>query len=68
MTKPLYEIPQRSKIYGECSDGSEYIIFDHIDGMYSYCETEKGAILHLSASAPLKPFKDGYTLAPDNND
>jgi len=58
----LYEIPRGSKIMCECSDGSEYIIFDHIDGMYSYCTTEKGEVCHLGASEELVKEKDFYKL------
>lgn len=59
----LWDIPRQSKIYCECSDGSKYIIFDHLDGMYSYCTTEKGAIVHLGGGQSLDKFKDGYKLA-----
>jgi hypothetical protein len=59
----LYDIPEKSKIYTEASDGSTYVIFDHIDGMYSYCVTEKGAVVHLSASTPLVGFEDGYKIS-----
>lgn len=58
----LYDIKKGSKIYCPCSDGSRYVIFDHLDGMYSVCTTEKGGVFHLSASAPLKPFKDGFEI------
>lgn len=58
----LYDIPKQSKIYEECSDESKYLIFNHLDGMYSYCETEKGNVIHLSAVTPLEVFKDGYKL------
>lgn len=59
----LYDIPRFSKIYCKVSDGSEFIIFDHLDGMYSYCTTEKDGVFHLSAGQPLKKYKDGYELA-----
>jgi len=58
----LYDIPKNSKIMCEASDGSKYIIFDHIDGMYSYCVTEKGAVVHLGACTELKKKKDHYIL------
>lgn len=58
----LYDIPKKSKIYCKLSDGSKYFTFDHIDGMYSYCESEKGNVLHLSVSTPLKEYKDGYEI------
>jgi hypothetical protein len=56
----LYDIPEKSKIYEKVLDGSSYFIFDHLDGMYSYCISEKGAVIHLSASAPLRKYKDGF--------
>lgn len=56
----LHEIPRKSKIYEPCSDGSTYFIYDHPDGMYSYCVTEKGAIVHLGLAQSLVAFEDGY--------
>ena len=56
----LFDIPNKSKIYEEVSDGSSYFIYDHPDGMYSYCISEKGAIVHLSMGQPLEEYKDGY--------
>ena len=56
----LYEIPRNSKIYEEVSDGSKYFIFDHLDGMYSYCVSEKGGVCQLGASQELIEYKDGY--------
>lgn len=65
----LYDLPQRAKkrpkIYCDASDGSKYIEFDHLDGMYSYCVTEKGGVVHLAGTAPLKKFKDGYKIAKE---
>lgn len=58
----LLDTPQKSKIYCDCSDGSKYIIFHHLDGMYSYCKTEKGGIVHLHNQQPLKKYKDGYKI------
>ena len=58
----LYELKKGSKIYCETSDGGEYIIFDHIDGMYSYCTTEKGAVVHLWSATELEKKDDGYQL------
>lgn len=55
----LYEIPRGSKIKCEVSDGSKFVIFDHLDGMYSYCKTEQGGLVHLSASTPLRLLKSG---------
>lgn len=63
----LYDIPKGSKIYESCSDGSEYFIYDHEDGMYSYCITEKGAIVHLGMCQPLVKFEDGYKFDKEND-
>ena len=68
----LYDLPRTeegTKIYGlKGKDNEELVIrFYHLDGMYSYCKafTVKGrevGVCHLSASTPLKKFKDGYTI------
>jgi hypothetical protein len=59
----LYDLPEGAKIYIEgISDGSKFITFFHIDGMYSYCETEKGGVIHLSATTPLKEVGGHYEI------
>jgi len=62
----LYDIPEKSKIYESCSDGSSYFTYDHPDGMYSFCITEKGGIVHLGLGQPLVKFNDGYKFAKEN--
>lgn len=63
----LYELPRNdeegTKIYEKCSDGSSFFRFHHIDGMYSYCKTEMGGILHINASTELEQHEDGYKFA-----
>lgn len=59
----LHEIPRESKIYAALSDGSKYLIYDHPDGMFSYCVSEKGGVVHLSLFSKLRKYKDGYRLA-----
>lgn len=62
----LHEIKKGSKIRLETEDkGMETFIFDHIDGMYSYCysESDKKRIIHLSVSTPLIK-KGNYYLIP----
>lgn len=64
----LYQIPKDSKIYVEASDGSSYVTFHDVDGMYSYCTTEKtNGIVHLSRMTPLKAKDDGYEIAEQEN-
>ena len=58
----LYDIKKETKIYAKISDKSKFLIFDHLDGAYSYCTTEKGNAIHLSGITPLKEFKDGYKI------
>lgn len=71
----LYDIPKGSKIYGLQAfvGGSRIardavIIFDHVDGMYSYCTIEgapEAGPVHLNATTPLEAFKDGYKVAEE---
>lgn len=39
---------------GEGPAKETIVTFDHIDGMYSYCTTPDGHVVHLSAGTPLK--------------
>lgn len=69
----LYNLPKGSKIYARTArrvNGMDQykdsvIIFDHIDGMYSYCylQDEPAKLVHLKAWTPLIKFKDGYKIA-----
>ena len=58
----LKKTEEGTKIYTECSDDSKYINFFHIDGMYSYCESEKGAVVHLGCGTEIEEYKDGYKI------
>lgn len=62
----LYNLPQRVeggiKIYGakDENDKDVVILFDHLDGMYSYSTIEgTDKVVHLSASTPLIEREDG---------
>lgn len=59
----LLDIPKGSKIFCGVSDGSSYVIYDHPDGMYSYCKTEKGGVVHLGLSQTLEEVEGGYKLS-----
>lgn len=58
----LYDLKKGSRIKVSVSDGSEFVTFDHLDGMYSYCKTDKGGVLHLSVSTPLKKVGKYYVI------
>lgn len=62
----LHDLPRNEKgikiFVSGISDRSKYILFYHVDGMYSYCKTEKGGTIHLSVMTPLKKIKDGYKI------
>jgi hypothetical protein len=55
----LYDIPRHSKIMCELSDGSSFLMFDHLDGMYSFCMSENGNVVHLAGRTELEKQEDG---------
>ena len=60
----LYDIPKGSRIKVETiQDGKklgDFIIFHHLDGMYSYCTVEgTKEVCHLGGGQKLKKSKDG---------
>lgn len=59
----LYEIPEGSRIRVPLkSPENEYegvITFQHLDGMYSYCVTDDGHVVHLNRMAELEEDGDG---------
>lgn len=42
----LYDVPRNTRVV--LYDGT-VINFHHIDGMYSYCTTDSGDVVHLAA-------------------
>lgn len=42
----------------------QVVVFDHLDGMYSYCylESDPSKLIHLSAVTPLKKVGDYYEI------
>lgn len=63
----LYDLPRKSKIYCNCTDGSRYLIYDHPDGMYSYCVTEKGNIVHLALWMDVTPTGGAYKIGSEES-
>jgi len=63
----LLDVPKDSKIMCECSDGSNNLIFRHIDGMYSFCVTEKGNVVHLYCMTELSLQPDGLYKIEDDS-
>lgn len=60
--KKLYELPEHQNIKIYMDD--KIIIFDHIDGFYSYCwlEEDKKQLVHIKATTLLEEYKDGYKI------
>lgn len=58
----LYDLDQGSVIHCEVSDGSEFITFDHVDGIYSFSISEKGNPIHITATAPVRKVGDHYEI------
>jgi len=74
--KRLHQLRKGAKIYesvgsyvGEVWKGSDAdtdpVIFDHIDGAYSFCylQSDKNMVVHISANAPMEKYKDGWKIA-----
>lgn len=64
--KRLYELPEHQNIKLYIED--KVIIFDHLDGLYSYCwlEKDKSKIVHIKATTVFIEYKDGYKLVGDS--
>lgn len=58
----LYELPEYkdTKLYID----DKVIIFDHIDGLYSYCYLleDRDKIIHINACTEFVQYKEGYKL------
>lgn len=75
----LYDLQKGAKLYETLgtmvgnvwtpsNDEDDPVIFDHLDGAYSYCylQSDPKIVVHISAAAPLVRYKDGYKLETDN--
>ena len=47
----LYEVPRNTRVLVRDEEGNVVlrVLFDHIDGMYSYCKDDEGKVVHLAA-------------------
>ena len=63
--KKLYELPRNQNI--KLYINNKVIIFDHIDGFYSYCwlEEDRNKLVHIKATASLRKYKDGYKIVEE---
>lgn len=64
--KKLYELPERQNVKLYFDD--TVIIFDHIDGFFSYCwlEEDKDRVVHIKATTLFEKYKDGYKYVKEN--
>ena len=64
--KRLYEIPEHSKLYID----DKVVIFEHLDGFYSYCwlEEDRSKIVHIKATTLFEKYKDGYKFIEEKNE
>lgn len=72
--KRLYELPERqnTKLYFEDLielKNDIVVIFDHIDGFFSYCwlEEDKSKLVHIKATTLFEEYKDGYKYVEEGN-
>ena len=72
--KRLYELPERqnTKLYFENLielKNDIVVIFDHIDGFFSYCwlEEDKTKLVHIKATTLFEEYKDGYKYVEEEN-
>ena len=58
--KKLYELPEYQNVKLYFND--VVVIFDHLDGLYSYCwlAGDKDKIIHIKITTLFKKYKDGY--------
>ena len=63
----LYELPEHQNIKLYIED--KVIIFDHTDGLYSYCwlEEDKTKLIHIKATTLFEKYKDGYKYIEESD-
>ena len=62
----LYDIPKGSKLNLIDDKGEPFTaIFEHLDGMYSYCSVDGIGVVHLAGGTPLRKVGDAYEIVKD---
>lgn len=56
----LYELPEHQNI--RLYIGGTTVIFDHLDGLYSYCyiDGDESKAVHINACTLFEKYNDGY--------
>jgi len=54
---PLFKIPRNTYI----RVGEDVLLFDHVDGMYSFCTDKDGNVHHIAAWAEVE-IVDGFNI------
>lgn len=64
----LYELPEHQNI--RLYIGGTTVIFDHLDGLYSYCwiDGDKNKVVHINACTLFKKYRNGYKLVEEKRD
>jgi hypothetical protein len=52
----LYEVPNNSRI--SIDNGVVELNFHHVDGLYSYCTTDDGQVVHLKVTAEVEVINE----------
>lgn len=69
----MLPIDEQPKIYTKVNEELGHVLFDHIDGAYSFCRAYNadGQLVgscHLAAWTPLEPFMDGYRIVTEEEE
>ena len=65
----LYNIPRRSVLFvhRQGEEAPVRAIFDHLDGMYSFCYLEEDkSIFHLAGRCPVLKVEGGYKVSRED--
>lgn len=54
----LYDVPRNTRVRLSESEEKTEVLFDHVDGMYSYCKDKDGNTIHLAAWTEVEIVND----------